>query len=99
MLKIIVVILYWQFLIQHWKIFLAFRAFVLVYMTVWLLFHAIDERVQGEFHWYLTNWAEVIQTFYFLIACISSFYGYFKHQGKIPSVNWNNDSRGNKLSS
>ena len=47
-------------------------------MGVWLILHASHPDVQGTFHYYLTNWAEVFHVFYLLLALISSFYGYTK---------------------
>ena len=59
-------------------------------MCAWLIGHAIDYRVQGTFHWYLTNWAEVIHVYYLLIAFISSMYGYVKGSQDVAASNNNN---------
>ena len=58
-------------------------------MCAWLIGHAIDHRVQDTFHWYLTNWAEVIHVFYLLTAFISSMYGYVKSPQKADAPNNN----------
>jgi len=86
-------ILFQQFPLP-WRCFYPlYRFLVWIYMAVWLIFHAIDPRVQGTFHWYLTNWAEVIHVFYLLTAFISSvYYGYYAKNSQQTISTQNNSS-------